>query len=348
MRKGRPIGGVAAIYVVAGGAWLAPGLTAHAQQENPTPVQIEDPTSPAAQAKAAKNKRRVELERELAKLRATYFRGTRNVEQRQIGIAKLREYTAEEAYPPLLKVFEREGADVRLAIIEMLLEQGTPAADATLAWAAVMLNNDAFKADARAALIKRIGSVGVTQPMINVLDIALQSESEARANEAAEIADQFGVVDLIPRLITAQFSGNSGGGGRESSRSGDLAFIAIGRQVAFVSDLTPVVGDSAVAFDPTIGVVNEGTLVAIQDAAVTIYRTEIHRSLVGLSSRAWGQPTGGLGYDYEAWKRWYFDEFLPSQQGGGAHPDPSQTPSEPPSNPMPVDEAPAGGPGRGG
>jgi hypothetical protein len=327
MRNQRPTGRVAVLALWAGVAITAHGPTCFGQPENPTTVRVEDPTSPASRAKAAKNKRKVELERELAKLRATYFRGARNVEQRQIGIAKLRAYNQPEAYPPLLKVFERESEDVQRAIIGMLIEQGTAEADATLAWAAVMLNNAEFRSNAGAGLRQRVRAAGVTQPIFNVLDMALQSESEDRANAAAEFADEFEIVGLIPRLISAQVSGNPGGGGGESDRTGDLAFIAIGRQVAFISDLTPVVSDSAVGFDPTISVANEGTVVAIQDAAVTIYRTEIHASLVGLTSRVWGQPTSGLGYDYEAWKRWYFDQFLPSQQQKGAETDPDREPS---------------------
>lgn len=305
---------MALISVIASAASAIPATVASAQADSSAPVLIADPTSPASQHKAAQNRRRIELERELAKLRATHFRATRNTELRQLGITKLRTYTAPESYPSLLKTFEREGDDVRRAIVQMLVEQGTEEADATLAWAAIMLNNPAFRADALEGLRWRIGEAGVTQPMLNVLDIALQSENESRANLAAEIADHYEIVGLIPRLISAQFSGNPGGGGRESGRSGDLAFIAIGRQVAFVSDLTPVVSDSAVGFDPTVSVASEGTVIAIHDAAVTIYRTEVHRSLVGLTSRSWGQPTESLGYDYEAWKRWYFDEFLPSQQ----------------------------------
>src|SRR5690606_15471171 len=98
---------------------------------------------------------------------------------------------------------------------------------------------------------------------------------------------------------SAQVTGRTGGTslGRESDRTGDVAFIAIGRQVAFVSDLTPVVSDSAVAFDPTIGVINEGTLVRVHDASVTIYREHIHASLVRLTSRASGRSTSQLGYD---------------------------------------------------
>lgn len=200
---------------------------------------------------------------------------------------------------------------------------------------------------ARDGLRERIGQAGVTQPMLNVLDIALQSESDARASAAAEIANQFEIVGLIPRLIVAQFSGNPSGGGRESDRRGDLAFIAIGRQVAFVSDLTPVVSDSAVGFDPTISVANEGTVMAIRDASVTIYRTEIHRSLVGLSSRAWGKPTDGLGYDYEAWKRWYFDEFLPSQESNSKADAPTDKPGPEDAGPKeaapPTPATPGGG-----
>ena len=69
---------------------------------------------------------------------------------------------------------------------------------------------------------------------------------------------------------------------------GALADILVATQQAFVQDLQPVVGDSAVGFDPELGVVTSGTILRVMGAYVVTYRTEVHNSLVGLSSRAWG------------------------------------------------------------
>lgn len=304
-------------------AGLAVGWSGAAQaqirvvEDEPIHITISDPTSAESRAEAELNRKRVALERELTRLRATYFRGTRNVEKRQIGLSKLREHTDPAAYESLVKIFGREGDDVHSALASMFADQASPEGDAALAWASIMVPDEGFRRIASAHLRARVSeNGGPTPPMVAVLDTALQGASESRANAAAAFADEFEVIGLIPRLISAQVTGRGGGsgGGGESDRSGDLAFIAIGRQVAFVADLTPVVSDSAVAFDPTIGVINEGTLVRIHDATVTIYREEINRSLTSLSSRAWGRSTRSLGFDTEAWKRWYIQEFLPAQR----------------------------------
>jgi hypothetical protein len=71
------------------------------------------------------------------------------------------------------------------------------------------------------------------------------------------------------------------------------------------------VGDSAVAFDPTISVITEGTILRVIDAVVVTYRYEVHNALVGLASQGWGRPTDHLGFDNAAWRKWYADEFVP-------------------------------------
>ena len=63
------------------------------------------------------------MERELKKLKLKYFGSIRKTEIRQEGIARLREYTDPLIYPALIKIFEREHADVRTAILDMLYDQ---------------------------------------------------------------------------------------------------------------------------------------------------------------------------------------------------------------------------------
>ena len=337
---------VGAVVLASGCVWSADAQVRIVEEE-PIRITVQDPTSPEARAEAEANKNRIALERELIKLRATHFRAVRDTERRQIGLAKLAAYSDPSAYQSLLKVFAREEDDVYTAIAQMFADQNTPAGDAALAWAAIMASDSSFRSIASAEMRVRVSELGgPTQPMINVLDLALQGDSESRMNAAAAMADEFDIIGLIPRLISAQVSGNTGGGGSgESDRTGDLAFIAIGRQVAFVSDLTPVVSDSAVAFDPTVSVINEGTLIRVHDAAVTIYRQYVNTSLVNLSSRAWGRSTAQLGFDTEAWKNWYIKEFLPAQreaalaaESGGPDGVGSPTPQ-----PIPAPPPPSGG-----
>jgi hypothetical protein len=83
----------------------------------------------------------------------------------------------------------------------------------------------------------------------------------------------------------------------------------VGTQETFVSDLTPVVGPSAVAFDPQLDVVTSGTVLRISDAVVYEYHYEIHNPLTRLTSRLTDTDTRPLGWDAEKWTRWYTKEF---------------------------------------
>lgn len=65
-------------------------------------------------------------------------------------------------------------------------------------------------------------------------------------------ADQRSVVMTAPRLTFT---------------NGQRSFIAVTRSQTFVSDLTPVVGSSAGAFDPTIGTISDGVVIDVQGVA---------------------------------------------------------------------------------
>ncbi|MBY0261308.1 MAG: hypothetical protein K2Q20_03145, partial [Phycisphaerales bacterium] len=81
---------------------------------------------------------------------------------------------------------------------------------------------------------------------------------------------------------------------------------------SFVSGLTPIVGNSAVGFNPQVSVLNTGTVLRIIDANVVTYRTEVTVALGALASRNWGgQSVTHLGSNPEAWAHWYREEFTP-------------------------------------
>ncbi|MCA9300529.1 MAG: hypothetical protein KDA28_15770, partial [Phycisphaerales bacterium] len=129
---------------------------------------------------------------------------------------------------------------------------------------------------------------------------------------AAQVAGVLKMHEMIPHLINAQVSGQTGGN-REGT--GSLAWIMNATQVAFVSDLEPVVADSAVAFDPELSVVSQGTLLQVFDAVVVTYRTEVHTTLMGLAEDAWGRPAPReLGWDSGKWHDWYDDELVPHME----------------------------------
>lgn len=313
--KAAPIVGVFAVMVspAFGQAHRAPRLAS--QPADPLSVRTVavDPDAPASRALAATNKRRVELEREMYKLRATYFRNIRNTEVRQAGLSKLSAYSDPAIFPSLLKIFGKEKDDVRHAILDNLAGLKSEHADATIAWAAIFGADAPFRTAATERLMRRV-QASPGEPSIYVQSViarGLRSETNAEINAAARLAEALRLYEAIPMLINAQISGRSsrvgGGGGADTS----LAYILVGQQQAFVSDLTPVVGDSAVAFDPTVGVVTEGVVLRVMDAVVVTYRVEVNTALRGLASAGWGRPVDQLGWNIPAWHEWHAQEFKP-------------------------------------
>lgn len=272
-----------------------------------------------------------ETERELKKLRATYFRNRRNTELRQLGIIKLREYTDPALFPSMLEIFRRDGDDVRGALLDHLADQESIEGDVTLAWVAVREKDPAFREAAGDRLVRRAEETGgVPYDVQCVIADGLRSSNDRVLGAAANAADLLNLYEAIPMLITAQI----GGGGERDQPKGDLGYILIGKQTAYVSDLQPVVAENAVGFDPQISVLTEGTLLRISDAVVTTYRYEVHDALNRLGSRGWGgRSLGYLGWDQEAWRRWYAEEFVPHRkslgEGGGKNPEGAPEPGDP-------------------
>lgn len=284
-----------------------------------------NPDSPEARAYAALQRERRGIEKELRILRRRHFGAIRVVETRELGMRALREYRSKPAVLAMIEVFENEDRDVREALLDHFAtlepELGPPA----LAWEAVHGEGEWYRAAARdrlsncAEIAARASADSGTpetpawMPAIRgVIANGLQSPSDAEALAATQLAGALDLFEFIPLIATAQVAQRGGGGGGDQ-RTGDLGWIIIGRQQTFVADLQPIVGNSAVAFDPQIGVITDGVMLRIHDAVVTAFRTEIHRTLVDWTTAEWGKPTGALGYDAKDWTEWYTDEFLPSR-----------------------------------
>ncbi len=278
--------------------------------------QIQDPDDPRVKEYAKRQKAKRELEKELYRIRFEFIHNIKKAEIRQIGISKIRTYTQPAIYDSLIKIFEKEGDDVRKAVLEHLADQKNEVADTAIAWVAVFGKSKEFRAEAAGVLGRRMkdstNPTSASDRLKSVVAEGLRSEDSEHLSAAAGLAQQFKLVEAIPMLINAQIQGQAVGGGGNGDGDHSLAWIMVGTQQAFVSDLTPVVGDSAVAFDPTISVITSGTVLRIVDAVVVTYHIEVHNSLVGLSSEAWGRPTNKLGWDQGAWHKWYKDEFAPA------------------------------------
>lgn len=282
----------------------------------------EDPSSPESKKYAAQRKTRLQLERELKKVRAEYFRATKNAETRQVGISKLRQYTDPALFPLLVDLFKNEDRDVRAALLDHFVDQETDEADATLAWGAVFDDDPWYREEAQSRVQKRVKQVGRTSDRVKWAAAAgLKTSSERVIASAAQFAQHMHMYDAIPAMINMQVGGGGGGAGSGAGfgNGGDpgtsLAYIMVGTQQAFVSDLTPVVGDNAVAFDPTLSVATEGVVLRVIDAVVITYRTEVNAALIALSTEGWGgRSTASMGWDNAKWRFWHANEFVPHRR----------------------------------
>lgn len=299
--------------------------TQPAVQTSPAPEWltnlVPDPGSPEQKAYTQRMKTKMQQERDLKKLRATYFRATKNTEMRQVGITKLREYTDAAIFPSLISIFQGEGADAESAVLDHLRDLKTDEADATITWAAVFGKEKPFRDAATKRLLARVKETGeVTNRVKWPISLALRDTSNTTVAAGAELAGTLKLYEAIPMLINAQVVST----GSPSSRADDggdaaLAYILVGSQQAFVSGLTPVVGDNAVAFNPQLSVVTEGTVMRVIDAVVITYRTEVNAALIGLSTQGFGgQSTAHLGWDQKAWREWYAREFVPFRRKADA------------------------------
>lgn len=296
-----------------GQTMVQPGVTVHEEGEVVVPSWvIEELADVDAETLALYRSRQAEMrkvERELRRLNALYFR-TGHEETRQIGLHRLRQFTQPAAFPAMLEVFGRSGDDVREGVLDHLASLEDHDADTTLAWAAVFGRDGAWRESARERLSARVEAEGsVSEPIRFIVEGALSKHNQEEMIAGAEVADLLSIYEVIPHLINAQV----GGGSSEAREgSGSLAWIVIGNQISFVSDLTPIVADSAVAFDPQLSVVTEGVILRVDDAVVVTYLPQINRVLNRLGSRLTGQATDGMGYDLAAWRRWHDEVYLPT------------------------------------
>ncbi|MCB9844379.1 MAG: HEAT repeat domain-containing protein [Phycisphaeraceae bacterium] len=289
------------------------------------------------------NSDRRELERELRKLRYTYFRATNQTELRQVGLSQLRGYTDPDAFPLLIEIFRKDDPEIRDTILDMIADRRTPESDVTLAWAAIHERDAEYRAEALRRLSDRVEELGQTPDGVTYVVasrlLAPKTMDELRA--ASGVAQNLGIIQVIPHLINAQVGGSGGGSGQTR---GDLAWILVGRQVAFVSDLQPVVADSAVAFDPTLSVITEGTLLRVGSASVITYHSEVHNALLTLANPLVGRDLSDLGWDQPRWWDWYRTEGQQSIERALATMNPTE--SAPEADAAATDDAmdsPAGG-----
>jgi len=261
-------------------------------------------------------KKEAALQRDLKKLRAKHFRNQRYTPTREAGVAALRhEYNQPWMFPSLVEVFtEERDEDVVSTVCGILRDSATDVGDRGLAYVAATTTEEIWRSHTTQALAARTKSRFGRPPAgaVAVFQAALQS-GDTHAMDGAAVAGQvLSLIELIPFIIPTQpgAGGQGGGGGGTGRQRGPLAWIAIGTQKSYVADLTPIVSQGAVAFDPTPGVVTEGTLFVVNDAVVTWSPRIANGALSTLASAATGEDAAAmrsrLGMRFDSWKDWYF------------------------------------------
>lgn len=220
---------------------------------------------------------------------------------RDEGLRMLRTFTTPEGQWALYHASRGTDGSIKLQVLEHLASLGS-SGQAGLAWIAI---HD------RDAAIRNEAAERIEQPPSNealaVIDGALRSPNHMVVNQAGLLAGQINAIKAIPLLIAAQFAQDP------VQDQADLAWIAIGTQRSYVANLVPITGNSSAGFQPVIGQIYEGVVMAIDDAAAvaTTYRPGVHQSLMALATLDSGQSTAHLGWDLNAWVVWYNDTYLP-------------------------------------
>jgi len=240
-----------------------------------------------------------EYRRQIRRIRHEYLGDKRVPELRRKGIEQLREFTDPAAFLPLIEELKDEQDDVRLAVLDHFESRGEWG-QAALAWTNLHIHDPELHYET----LRRIEGPA-SEPTLSVIDAALRSEDDFVANLAGRLVGHLEIYDAIPLMIHAQSET------RPVRTPGDQGWILVGRRQVFVQALIPVIGDGSGGFIPVPGVLTEGVILRVVDAVAIIYRTEIHTTLVAMTSEDWGHSTAHLGYDVEKWRDWYNQEYLP-------------------------------------
>lgn len=270
------------------------------RQLDPIPDHGAVPPIVAPAAEPAPDEAAVrEFARAIRRIRREHLGDVRDAALRAEGINQLRELTDPAAFGPLVDELAGERGDVRLAVLDHLAVQGD-LGQAALARVAVNDPDEAMRYEAMRRMV-----APASDAVLREIEAGLRSPVHEIANHAGTLAGSLRALETIPLLIFAQATADPVGD------DGDVAWIAIETQRAFVAAVEPVVGSGAGAFQPIPGIVTEGAILRVVDAVAIFYRTEVHRVLVVMTTDDWGQSTAALGYDIRRWWEWYNAEYVP-------------------------------------
>ena len=223
-------------------------------------------------------------------------------EARARGLAEVREFTDPASFLPMVEAFRHEKNDVRRAMLDHFSQQGEYG-DAALAFVAITDPDPGMRHESTSRIERP-----ACEAVVRMVDMALRDTRHEVVNNAGLLAGNLNILEAIPPMIFGQVASDPVRG------QGDLAWIAVGTTTTYVANVVPVLGDNSGAYTPILGTVNEGVLLRVNNAIAYSYRTDLHESLVAMTSADFGSSTAGLGYDMKAWWTWFNETYVPFKQ----------------------------------
>lgn len=232
--------------------------------------------------------------------------GSRRGSTRAQNLAQLSQWKDSASWQALWDALKSEKDDARLTFLDHLASQGG-LGQAMLAKIAIRSDEPAMRHEASRRIVRP-----ACDEVIAMIELGLRDDRHLVINQAGLLAGKVDAFAVIPSLIFAQVAAD------EKKTTGDLAWIAIGTQTHYIANVVAVVGDNAGAFQPVIGTIQTGVLMRVQDAMVYTYRSDVHQSLIALTSRDFGESTADYGWDMKRWWTWFNKEYLPFKQAQAA------------------------------
>jgi len=247
-------------------------------------------------------------EKQIRKIRFQYLGHKKVPGTRAKGLAELEQFIQPAALEPLIEVLRNEDEDVRDWLFEHLTYDVEPdLSQVVRTWLSIYDEDEWVRG-------KALSSLGGTPSYESMwlIDRALRVPNERVISSGALAAGQYKLIEAIPLLMATQGGDVIRSGGEDR---GDLAWIFVGTQQFYVSDLIPIVGDHSAGFSPVLTPLNEGTLLVIQDAVVEFAqpRWVVHDTMLDLIELDYGKRVD-FGFDAQQWGNWYEQEYAPFKE----------------------------------
>jgi len=257
----------------------------------------------AAPADPTFEQRRRALARRIQDIATTYL-GSLGPGAWRDGVVKILTIRDPAAAEPIARILGTGSVPMRRLACEALGQ--LPGQDAARRLVRIALADesvDVYKA-AVAALEARTDDRGLRQ-LLNALN-GSEKVLKRSAYALGEMREWRAVPALIGKLKTAEPRVRTYQAPRSGAISpGPSGYFFAGTIVTYIADVEPVVAEGAVGWDPTIGAIPVGTMIAAHNPRITIRRTVIEFVRQPVVRQALTKITGrDFEFNSQAWREW--------------------------------------------